>query len=84
MTILFGKKSEIFIPPYGEFNNDTIKAMSQLGFRIISAAIWTEGNFDQGKSIFNATDESQENDLLHQQILHIPATVLFKDYDNGK
>ena len=84
MKLLFGKESEIFIPPDGEFNNDTIKVMSQLGFRIISSGMWAEENFDQGKSIFNATDKVQEYESLREQISHVPATISFKDYSNGK
>jgi hypothetical protein len=84
MKRLFGNKSEIFIPPEGEFNNETIKAMSQLGFGIISSGIWAEQNYDQGKSIFNATDKVQENGSLREQIFHVPATISFKDYNNGK
>jgi peptidoglycan/xylan/chitin deacetylase (PgdA/CDA1 family) len=84
MKLLFGKESKIFIPPDGEFNNDTIKAMNQLGFRIISSGMWAEESFDQGKSIFNTTAKVQENDSLRQQIFHLPITVSFKDYDNGK
>jgi hypothetical protein len=84
MKLLFGKESRIFIPPEGEFNNDTLKAMNQTGLRIISSGMWAEENFDQGKSIFNTTDKVQENNSLDQQIYHLPATVLFKDYDEGK
>jgi peptidoglycan/xylan/chitin deacetylase (PgdA/CDA1 family) len=84
MKLLFGKESKIFIPPGGEFNNDTIEAMNQLGLRIISGGMWVEENFDQGKSIFNATNRVQEDDSLHQQIYHLPATVSLKGYDNGK
>jgi hypothetical protein len=36
MQKLFGHKSDIFITPFGTFNNDTITAMSQLGLRILS------------------------------------------------
>jgi hypothetical protein len=84
MKLLFGNDSKIFIPPEGEFNNETIKAMSQLGFGIISSGIWAEQNYDQGKSIFNATDKVQENGSLREQIFHVPATISFKDYNNGK
>ena len=36
MERLFGAKSIVSIPPYDVFNNDTIKAMGQLGIKIIS------------------------------------------------
>ena len=34
---LFGTKSIVFIPPYDTFNNNTIKAIRELGIRIISS-----------------------------------------------
>ncbi|MDQ6862702.1 MAG: polysaccharide deacetylase family protein, partial [Thermoproteota archaeon] len=38
MQRLLGHKSNIFITPWDTFNNDTIKAMSQLGLRILSSS----------------------------------------------
>jgi peptidoglycan/xylan/chitin deacetylase (PgdA/CDA1 family)/3D (Asp-Asp-Asp) domain-containing protein len=51
MLQLFGNKSNIFITPYGPFNNDTIKAMSNLGIPILSSALVDEERFDHGASI---------------------------------
>jgi peptidoglycan/xylan/chitin deacetylase (PgdA/CDA1 family) len=51
---LFGTKSIVFIPPYDVFNNDTIKAIRDLGIRIISSEPRAENSFDQNRSIFVA------------------------------
>ncbi len=84
MKVLFGNESKIFIPPLNEFDEDTVKSVSQLGFRIISGAMWTEERFDQGKSIFNATNKANKSGTLHQQIFHLPQTIAFKGFENGK
>jgi hypothetical protein len=84
MKVLFGNESEIFIPPLDEFNEDTVKSMSQLGFRVLSSGTWAEESFDQGKSIFNATNKANQNGTLHQQIFHLPSTISFKVFENGK
>jgi peptidoglycan/xylan/chitin deacetylase (PgdA/CDA1 family) len=39
MKKLFGITSDIFFPPYDTFNNSTLQAMSQLGFKILSSDI---------------------------------------------
>ena len=44
MQKLFGHKSEIFIPPFNTFNNNTLRAMSQIGLKIISAPLMGEEN----------------------------------------
>lgn len=36
MQTLFGTRSNVFIPPYGTFNNSTLVAMSDSGIKIIS------------------------------------------------
>jgi peptidoglycan/xylan/chitin deacetylase (PgdA/CDA1 family) len=85
MQTLFGSISDIFIPPEGEFNNDTLKAMNQSGLRILSSGIWAEENFDRRESIFNASNiKDYYNETLNHRIYHLPATVSFKDYENGK
>ena len=43
MKDLFGKPSDVFIPPYDFFNKYTIGAMTKLGIRIISAGDWDYG-----------------------------------------
>jgi peptidoglycan/xylan/chitin deacetylase (PgdA/CDA1 family) len=91
MMKIFGNTSDIFVQPYGYFNNDTIKAMEELEIRILSAATFSENNFDEGRSIFNYTDvrlsSSTENESslnAIQSIYHVPAMVSFKGYENSR
>ena len=56
MQRLYGNTSNIFITPYGKFNDETINAMSQLGIKILSAATFSEGDFDNNNSVFNANN----------------------------
>jgi len=53
MQRLYGNTSNIFITPYGKFNNGTIWAMGQLGIKILSAATFSENDFDKQNSVFN-------------------------------
>jgi peptidoglycan/xylan/chitin deacetylase (PgdA/CDA1 family) len=53
MQRLYGNTSNIFITPYGKFNNGTIGAMGQLGIKILSAATFSESDFDKKNSVFN-------------------------------
>jgi peptidoglycan/xylan/chitin deacetylase (PgdA/CDA1 family) len=94
MMKIFGNTSDIFVQPYGYFNNDTIKAMKELEIRILSAADFSENNFDKGRSIFNYTDskieelsnstENGSSSKDSQSIYHVPAMVSFKGYENSK
>ncbi len=38
MQMIFGKTSDIFIPPYNKFNNDTLNAIKELGIKIMSSS----------------------------------------------
>jgi len=53
MQRLYGNTSNILITPYGKFNNGTIGAMSQLGIKIMSAATFSESDFDKKNSVFD-------------------------------
>lgn len=55
MGRLYGNKSNIFIPPYGTFNYSTLKAMRELGIKVLSAALFSEKNLDNGTSVLNLT-----------------------------
>ena len=90
MERLFGTKSIVSIPPYDVFNNDTIKAMGQLGIKIISSGPSEENKFDQNRSVFVANG-SRATTITHDNnkgkinesttIYHLPATILFKSFD---
>jgi peptidoglycan/xylan/chitin deacetylase (PgdA/CDA1 family) len=81
MQKLFGHKSNIFITPFDRFNNDTIKAMSQLGLRILSSDADAENNFGQSKSVF--IDDGKINTKETQQVVyHLPDVSIFKFEQN--
>lgn len=87
MQSLFGKTSDIFIPPYGVFNNATLRAMKQSGLKILSSEVDEEIKFDNNRSIFIASGKmhaSKSDDATKQLIYHLPATIAFKAYINGK
>jgi peptidoglycan/xylan/chitin deacetylase (PgdA/CDA1 family) len=86
MRTIFGDKSNIFIPPEDAFSSITVKAMNDLGIGILSSSIWDEDNFDQKKSVFNASKvfKTQTDDTVSTQIYHLPGTIFFKDYVGGK
>jgi peptidoglycan/xylan/chitin deacetylase (PgdA/CDA1 family) len=88
MKSIFGNISEIFVPPYGYFDNNTLLAMDQEGIRILSAALFSELNFDRGNSIFNYSDPSNKYgnntlDVFNSAPIHVPALVAYKEYENG-
>src|SRR5437763_15834258 len=88
MERLFGAKSVVSIPPYDVFNNDTIKAMGQLGIKIISSGPAEEDSFDQNRTIFVANGSRATTTITHDNnkgpinksatIYHLPATIFFK------
>jgi len=83
MQDLFGKPSEIFIPPYDVFNNYTINAMTKLGIKIISAGDYAY-NIKFGTSqypIFSPYDVSKDN---INQVIHIPRDSGFEAFEGGK
>ena len=91
LVSLFSNKSSIFIPPENAFNNDTLKAMQQNGYNILSTYGYAEDAFDGGKSIFNASNISinqsnraSSSSSNHSLVFHMPETTSFKNYDKGK
>jgi peptidoglycan/xylan/chitin deacetylase (PgdA/CDA1 family) len=94
MKRLFGNISQIFVPPYGYFNNDTLEAMNEQGIKILSATLSSEINFDKGRSIFNYSGErtrnlsgvsAKVNNIVEAPLpFHVPGVVSYKDYENGR
>jgi peptidoglycan/xylan/chitin deacetylase (PgdA/CDA1 family) len=96
MERLFGAKSVVSIPPYDVFNNDTIKAMGELGIKIISSGPAEEDSFDQNRTIFvaNGSRAPTTTTITHDNnkgpinisttIYHLPATIFFKSFDNNE
>jgi peptidoglycan/xylan/chitin deacetylase (PgdA/CDA1 family) len=70
MQGLFGKPSNVFIPPYDVFNNYTIDAMTKLGIRIISAGDFMYPNSGNSQyHLFSVNDVGKDN---NNQVYHIP------------
>jgi hypothetical protein len=67
--------------------------MKELEIRILSAANFSENNFDKGRSIFNYIDskieelsnstENGSSSKDSRSIYHVPAMVSFKGYENS-
>ena len=75
MQTLFGVKSNVFIPPYGTFNNSTLVAMSNLGIGILSAG---SSSTTDNRFIWNPSVSSEP-----YSILQFPGTTGFMDEPNG-
>jgi peptidoglycan/xylan/chitin deacetylase (PgdA/CDA1 family) len=78
--ILFGNKSQVFIPPYDQFNNNTLKAMNDLNINILSSSLQAENDFNEGKDIFNLKIKMINSGSVSDGIYHLPSTVSFFDY----
>jgi peptidoglycan/xylan/chitin deacetylase (PgdA/CDA1 family) len=79
MIELFGNASEIFIPPYEAFNDDTINAMKQIGMKILAG---NTSSFDrlELKGNNNEMPTLSSSPIQSKNISYIPATISFKDY----
>jgi peptidoglycan/xylan/chitin deacetylase (PgdA/CDA1 family) len=80
--ILFGNKSQIFFPPYGQINNNTLRAMNDLNINILSSSLEKENGFNGGKDIFNLKVKMINSGSIGDGIYHLPSTVNFYDYEN--
>ena len=80
MQHLYGNTSNIFITPYGKFSDETINSMSQLGIKILSAATFSESDFDNNNSVFNANNYNGSA----ASVFHVPAMTVFKSNEANK
>jgi peptidoglycan/xylan/chitin deacetylase (PgdA/CDA1 family) len=78
MQMIFGKKSDIFIPPYNRFNNATVNAIKELGIKIMSSSIMDQFRFDLGNSIFISNGKKENS--THEAIYYLPYTTDFKEF----
>jgi peptidoglycan/xylan/chitin deacetylase (PgdA/CDA1 family) len=70
MQHLFGKPSNIFIPPYTLFNESTLVAMRKLGIDIFSSEVGTD----------NYTYFLQNQTRKHDHIYHLPQMASFEKW----
>jgi peptidoglycan/xylan/chitin deacetylase (PgdA/CDA1 family) len=74
MKKLFGIRSDIFFPPYDTFNNSTLQALGQLGFKILSSDIHQYVNPAAKKNIFVDNDSKSNNGTQTSKIYQLPST----------
>lgn len=79
LRIIFGNRSDIFIPPYNLFNNETLVAMKELGIKILSSSIDEQDKFDHGLGIFNSSGKNH-NTSQSYEIRFLPYTTDFKKF----
>jgi peptidoglycan/xylan/chitin deacetylase (PgdA/CDA1 family) len=93
MIKLFSKASELFIPPYNAFNDDTLNAMRQIDMKIIDGnassinQLQLKGNNNSNSSKSSnqsAATTASSSQLEAKKIFYITATISFKDYYGGK
>src|SRR5581483_2750351 len=84
---IWGRKSNIFIPPYNSYNLDTLNATSQLSLKIISSEFDQElpsiYNPDNPNSPSNKVYKSATGSDLKDQfgVYHLPQVVGYYNYD---
>ena len=78
MQKIFGNKSDIFIPPYNRFNNDTLNAIRELGIKIMSSSLSDQYRYDLGRSMY--ISGKNQNGTIGQGIYYLPYTTDFKDF----
>ena len=72
---MFGKKPNVFLVPYGMYNDDTLKAIKQLKMNVISSSIWSEDKFVLAQGKITANKDSLG-------LYHIPSMTEFQS-DTG-
>ena len=91
---IYHTKPNVFIPPYNEFNNDTLRVLSQLGIEIFCSEVERELDFNGGKSIFIAknvtnveappttSSVSNSSEDTSSRVYHLPTAIEFERYGN--
>ncbi|MDH3277978.1 MAG: HYR domain-containing protein, partial [Nitrosopumilus sp.] len=76
LQLLFGSPSSVFIPPFNTFNANTLTALQDTGFNIISSAEWADSY-----PYFIADGAS---DIVDSNgIYHLPESIAFTDWIDG-
>ena len=85
---IYHTKPNVFIPPYNEFNNDTLRVLSQLGIEIFCSEVERELEFNGGKSIFiaknGASHVSDVDETGSNVTYHLPETSEFNIHLGGQ
>ena len=80
--ILFGNKSQVFTPPYDQFNHNTLKALNDLNIKILSSSLQAENDLNEGKDIFNLKVKMINSGSVGDGIYYLPSTVSLYDYED--
>lgn len=89
MEALWGKGTDVFIPPFNSYNNDTLSVLKSLNMKIISVAFSQElpNIYDPSKpnSPDNKVYKSQPDSNIKDNygIYHIPEGVGFYDFEGA-
>lgn len=67
----FGNKSNVFLPPYGQFNGDTLAALTQSGIGIISSPT------DNASQVYIAKKGVPKTSVNNSGIYNLPPTIEF-------
>lgn len=78
---LFGRSSEIFVPPFDAFNAETINAMRQVDMTMLSGNTSSISELQLNGSNNEPSTLSPLSDPIQSRtIYYIPSTISFKDY----
>jgi peptidoglycan/xylan/chitin deacetylase (PgdA/CDA1 family) len=75
MLSLFGNHSRVFIPPFNLFDNNTISAIKNLNFKVLSSAIY----YDEPQVMKTNKDLG----LMNSKIIHMPEMTDFSIFYNN-
>ena len=70
LLLLFGNKSRIFVPPFNEFNHETIRAMAESGLDIFSTSYYQENITSNPYKISNLSVTNKSNIQLSEVIIN--------------
>ncbi|MEO9294162.1 MAG: chitobiase/beta-hexosaminidase C-terminal domain-containing protein, partial [Nitrososphaera sp.] len=79
MSSLWGRSTYIFIPPYNTFNNDTQKALQNLGMKVLSSEFDLLAPYVQSNQVFKSQTGSNIKDSFG--LYELPQQVGFYNYD---
>lgn len=71
LSKILGKKPNVFVAPYGMYNDDTLKAIKQLKMGVMSSSIWGEDKFVTAQGKITANKDSLG-------LYHVPSMTEFQ------
>jgi len=81
LVTLFGRSSEIFVPPFDAFNAETINAMRQVDMTTLSGNTSSISELQlNGSNNESSTLSPLSDPIQSRTIYYIPSTISFKEY----